>query len=173
MYDDLDLDWVDLLSTDPTDYKVTDGQIDELFGKDQMNMMEQAKDFPWEYVVTHFYGNREHHEVDTKGRSVMMPVIRRALTEKSIRKTFDDEGQFEIEQAEKSANSLKEGLKVTVNRPSENIIEIETEPWPEGGWASTKGEFTRIEYFNAYTKFKDLDDFWKYVERQMKGLDQL
>ena len=36
MYDDLDLDWVDLLSTDPTDYKVTDGQIDELFGKDQI-----------------------------------------------------------------------------------------------------------------------------------------
>ena len=34
MYDDLDLDWVDLLSTDPTDYEVTDGQIDELFGKE-------------------------------------------------------------------------------------------------------------------------------------------
>lgn len=32
MYDDLDLDWVDLLSTDPTDYEVTDEQIDELFG---------------------------------------------------------------------------------------------------------------------------------------------
>lgn len=34
MYDDLDLDWVDLLSTDPTDYEVTDEQIDELFGKE-------------------------------------------------------------------------------------------------------------------------------------------
>lgn len=34
MYDDLDLDWVDLLSTDLTDYEVTDEQIDELFGKD-------------------------------------------------------------------------------------------------------------------------------------------
>ena len=34
MYDDLDLDWSNLLSTNPADYKITDEQIDELFGKD-------------------------------------------------------------------------------------------------------------------------------------------
>ena len=34
MYDDLDLDWSALLSTNPADYKITDEQIDELFGKD-------------------------------------------------------------------------------------------------------------------------------------------
>ena len=30
MYDDLDLDWSALLSTNPADYKVADGQVREL-----------------------------------------------------------------------------------------------------------------------------------------------